>query len=165
MGAPRPRNLPAGISYLTAKRATLLVTAKRATGARQKTHHRKATAALRKHCHAKTFAHGSRESAALAKAVQEFPSARGVREECGTSPCRHYIPELRKLPRNSGLPGRAKSQRCGKSRESAAKRCGRRFEFPRPRAGQKAWRRDPRFRCAHAFLLVRRLWKRFFASG
>src|SRR5690348_8886184 len=131
MGVPRPRNLPVGISYLTAKWPLILVTAKRSTflvtlAARQKTHRRKATAALRKHfhaktCRAKTFARGLRESAAPPKAAQESLSARGAREGCGTSPCRRCIPKLRKLPRSSGLPDRAKSLRCERFPGSAAK--------------------------------------------
>jgi len=62
----------------------------------------------RKHCHAKPFAREHRESDARQEAAPEFLSAHGAREGCGTSPCRHCIPELPRLPRNSGLDGSRK---------------------------------------------------------
>src|SRR5260370_30887260 len=146
MADPRPRNLPAGTSFpVTAKRPTFLATAKRSAiqkkvwpAARRKTHRRKAKAALRKHCHATTYGRDPSVPAVRPKAAQEFPAARGAREGCGTSLCRRCIPELRRLLRNSGLRGRAKSPRCERLRESPAKRCERRLEFPAPRAARKA---------------------------
>src|SRR5260370_20423099 len=146
MADHRQRNLPAGTSIpVTAKRPTFLATAKRSAiqkkvwpAARRKMHRRKATAALRKHCHAKTYARDSRVPAVRPKAAQEFPAARGAREGCGTSLCQRCIRELRRLPRNSDLRGRAKSPRCEKLRESPAKRCARLLEFPAPRAARKA---------------------------
>src|SRR6266704_2260410 len=130
MGDPRPRNLPAGtLIPVTATRPTFLATAKRSAiqkkvwpAAQRKMRRRKATAALRKRCHAKTYARGSSVPAVRPKAAQEFPAARGAREGCGTSLCRRCIPELRRLLRNSGLRGRAKSPRYERLRESPAKR-------------------------------------------
>src|SRR5260370_37722914 len=172
MGDPRPRNLPAGTSIpVTAKRPAFripenpqTVPKKARLGARRKTHLRKATAELRRHCHAKPFVRGSRESAAHPRAAREFFSARGAREGCGTSRCRRCIRELRRLLRNSGLRDRAKSPRCGKLRESAAKRRERPLEFPARRAARKAWRRDPRFRCVIALLPAERRSKHSFAD-
>src|SRR5260370_22774984 len=137
MGDPRPRNLPAGTSIpVTAKRPAFripenpqTVPKKARLGARRKTHLRKATAELRRHCHAKPFVRGSRESAAPPRAAREFLSARGAREGFGTSRCRRCLRELPRLLRNSSLRGRPKSRRYENSRESAAKRRGRPLEF------------------------------------
>src|SRR5260370_33946566 len=91
MADPRPRNLPAGTSILvTAKRPTFLVTAKRSgiqkkvwPAAQRKMHRRKATAALQKHCHAKTYAPDPRVPAVRPKASQEVSVAGGSREGSG----------------------------------------------------------------------------------
>src|SRR5216683_3305084 len=106
-----------------------------------------------------------RESDARQEAAPEFLSARGAREGCGTSPCRHCIPELPRLPHNSGLRGRAKSPRCETPRESAAKRRGPPLEFPARQVARKVLRRDPRLRCVHALLPVGRRWKHSSANG
>src|SRR5260370_19817541 len=109
-------------------------------------HRRKARAALRKHCHAKPFAREHRESDARQEAAPEFLSARGAREGCGTSPCRHCIPELPRLPRNSGLRGRAKSLLCETPLEYAATRRRPPLEFPTSQVARKMLSSDARVR-------------------